>query len=433
MIERGIIMRKFGKVTLLLAGAVMAMSVFAGCGKKAKVSKEEPYATLKKSDQSMDAKEICSWLKYKTEEQVDIMEMDLSYCSEKIAVISDSVGSVIYDRKKHEIVAAIDLEEIGCDHFNSSGDEEKPGYETKIQVSKDEKNLIIYNQLQKDVEGYIYVYDLNKIDENKFAELKPQKKINEKDKLYKTIVKFNKNTKQDPTLFTEKYEDEMGDGFVNSSYYAYQWKNYKGEKQESVLAVDKHGLKLYTLSRKGSQIKAEYEPIQWKSSQIVKIPTKLPQYEYTGKDQRVRAAFEEVKKENEDQDIKGSVVIPMMYIYKIVENEKEAKIYGNFWNESYYRYGSLLKTKSGGSYPGVMHLKKTGDSYKVVKVEYSKDGSAREESIFKMCKGHPVVALKMMRDSISDRKVKKELRTYVKQNHLDVKAYKDSGWDYVNL
>ena len=61
-------MRKFRKVTLLLMSAVMAMSVFTGCGKESaketKAAKEEPYATLKKSDQSKRAEEICSWLAY---------------------------------------------------------------------------------------------------------------------------------------------------------------------------------------------------------------------------------------------------------------------------------------------------------------------------------------------------------------------------------
>lgn len=34
MIERGIIMRKLGKGTLLLVSAVMAASLFTGCGKE---------------------------------------------------------------------------------------------------------------------------------------------------------------------------------------------------------------------------------------------------------------------------------------------------------------------------------------------------------------------------------------------------------------
>ena len=54
-----------------------------------------------------------------------------------LAVFSDSVGSVVYDRNKRNIVASVDLDKIGCDHFNSEGDEEKPGLETQVKASKE--------------------------------------------------------------------------------------------------------------------------------------------------------------------------------------------------------------------------------------------------------------------------------------------------------
>ena len=79
--------------------------------------------------------------------------IELSYCSDDLAVFSDSVGSVIYDRTKKKVIAAIDLDKIGCDHFYSEGDEEDPGLETAIKVSKDQKWMIIYNQLQGKVKG----------------------------------------------------------------------------------------------------------------------------------------------------------------------------------------------------------------------------------------------------------------------------------------
>ena len=47
-------MRKCGKGTLLLMSAVMAASLFTGCGKgkSSQAQKNEVYATIKKSDQS---------------------------------------------------------------------------------------------------------------------------------------------------------------------------------------------------------------------------------------------------------------------------------------------------------------------------------------------------------------------------------------------
>ena len=59
-------MRKCGKGILLLMSAVMAASLFTGCGKdkSSQAQKNEVYATIKKSDQSASAAQICAWLSY---------------------------------------------------------------------------------------------------------------------------------------------------------------------------------------------------------------------------------------------------------------------------------------------------------------------------------------------------------------------------------
>lgn len=152
-------MRKCGKGTLLLMSAVMATSLFTGCGKgkSSQAQKNEVYATIKKRDQSASAAQICAWLSYSVKNN-DLFQnemMELSYCSDNLAVFSDSVGSVIYDRTKKKVIAAVDLDKIGCDHFYSEGDEENPGLETAIKVSKDQQWMIIYNQLQGKVSSAI--------------------------------------------------------------------------------------------------------------------------------------------------------------------------------------------------------------------------------------------------------------------------------------
>ena len=153
-------MRKCGKGTLLLMSAVMAASLFTGCGKgkSSQAQKNEVYATIKKRDQSASAAQICAWLSYRAKNNRLFQNegIELSYCSDNLAVFSDSVGSVIYDRTKKKVIAAVDLDKIGCDHFYSEGDEENPGLETAIKVSKDQKWMIIYNQLQGKVNGNIY-------------------------------------------------------------------------------------------------------------------------------------------------------------------------------------------------------------------------------------------------------------------------------------
>ena len=197
--------------------------------------------------------------------------------------------------------------------------------------------------------------------------------------------------------------------------------------------VDKDCLKLYTLSGKENQPDIQSEMVDLKTSDKIKLNTKLPEYEYTGKDLRIKAVFDETKKRSDEDKEEGLVTIPMLNIYKIVETKSGAEVYANFWSETYYRYGSLLKNYSGGSYPGVMYLKKTKDGYRVTKTRYAEDGESLERSIRKLCKGYPDVAIRMMKDSATQNQRKKVLQKYVSQNKLKIKAYKEYGWQYVNL
>lgn len=430
-------MRKCGKGTLLLMSAVMATSLFTGCGKgkSSQAQKNEVYATIKKSDQSASAAQICAWLSYRAKNNRLFQNegIELSYCSDNLAVFSDSVGSVIYDRTKKKVIAAVDLDKIGCDHFYSEGDEENPGLETAIKVSKDQKWMIIYNQLQGKVNGNIYAYSLKQCDNMKLAKITPSKQISEKDKLYQTIIKDHKHTQKKSDSIPGKIGDKIRAMDVSSSKYAYQWKDSKGIRKQSVLVVDKDGLKLYTLSRKENQPDIQSEMINLKTSDKIKLNTKLPEYEYTGKDLRIKAVFDETKKRSDEDKEEGLVTIPMLNIYKIVETKSGAKVYANFWSETYYRYGSLLKNYSGGSCPGVMYLKKTKDGYRVTKTRYAEDGESLERSIWKLCKGYPDVAIRMMKDSVTQNQRKKVLQKYVSQNKLKIKAYKEYGWQYVNL
>ena len=293
--------------------------------------------------------------------------------------------------------------------------------------------MIIYNQLQGKVNGNIYAYSLKQCDNMKLAKITPSKQISEKDKLYQTIIKEYKYAQKESDSISGKIGDKIRAMDVSASKYAYQWKDSKGIRKQSVLVVDKDGLKLYTLSGKENQPDIQSEMVDLKTSDKIKLNTILPEYEYTGKDLRIKAVFDETKKRFDEDKEEGLVTIPMLNIYKIVETKSGAEVYANFWSETYYRYGSLLKNYSGGSYPGVMYLKKTKDGYRVIKTRYAKDGAFLEKSIWKLCKGYPDVAVRMMKDSVTQNQRKKVLQKYVSQNKLKIKAYKEYGWQYVNL
>ena len=60
--------------------------------------------------------------------------------------------------QKKKVIAAVDLDKIGCDHFYSEGDEEDPGLETAIKVSKDRKDDHLQTITRKSKRKYLCIF-----------------------------------------------------------------------------------------------------------------------------------------------------------------------------------------------------------------------------------------------------------------------------------
>ena len=95
-----------------------------------------------------------------------------------------------------------------------------------------------------------------------------------KTKLYQTIIKDHKHTQKESDSIPGKIGDKIRAMDVSSSKYAYQWKDSKGIRKQSVLVVDKDGLKLYTLSGKENQPDIQSEMVDLKTSDKIKLNTK---------------------------------------------------------------------------------------------------------------------------------------------------------------
>ena len=76
------------------------------------------------------------------------------------------------------------------------------------------------------------------------------------------------------------------------------------------------------------------------------------------------------------QYAQADVCIPLQIWVASDENyDNNIKVWGDFWVFNYSIAGDTLKTASGGSHPGLMHLKKVGNGYKVTAFEQLGDGS----------------------------------------------------------
>ncbi len=161
----------------------------------------------------------------------------------------------------------------------------------------------------------------------------------------------------------------------------------------------------------------------------------LPAYDYPGPELFYSVLYKYMTDELAKDYAKSQVSIPCPVIIKVDESDKaDIRVFGNFWIFNYDLNGETLENTSGGSYPGCIHVKSTDEGYEVTSMEVVEDGSGFTESAKKIF-GDNYDAF--MKDG-EDEKLREELRAqiisnYAAANNLNIKAYKDYGWDPVTL
>ena len=131
----------------------------------------------------------------------------------------------------------------------------------------------------------------------------------------------------------------------------------------------------------------------------------------------------------------GEVTIPCYTIVgKDESNPDDIRVWGDYWVYNYDVAGDTLKTVSGGSHPGLMHIKKTGDKYEVTLFDQVEDGSrylpTAKEIFGEMFEDFQKISSD---DKERDRARTEAISGYVRSKGLNVKMYKDFGWDPVTI
>ncbi len=162
----------------------------------------------------------------------------------------------------------------------------------------------------------------------------------------------------------------------------------------------------------------------------------LPPYEYPGPELFYSVLYQYLIDEYAGQYDKVDVTIPCPYIIAMEESDnKDIKVWGDFWINNYDLNGNTLETRSGGSYPGCIHMSMSDEGgYEVTGMEVVADGSDFEPTAKKIFGDH----YQELIDSSADEKGREEIRAqiianYVAANNLDITAYQDFGWDPVSL
>lgn len=166
----------------------------------------------------------------------------------------------------------------------------------------------------------------------------------------------------------------------------------------------------------------------------------LPIFSYTGDDPVLASICAYMMESDESQGYycssEASVYIPAPVIYSVKQKDDDLIVFCNLWSFIYYQNGNTLECESGGESPARLRLHPDADApggYQVIEDLRTGDGSEYVKGIKEFCKGYPGMARKYFDYEGKEREEARTalIRMYVKDNDLDIKYYKDYGWDPV--
>ncbi|MCR4957665.1 MAG: hypothetical protein K6B13_03530 [Prevotella sp.] len=130
------------------------------------------------------------------------------------------------------------------------------------------------------------------------------------------------------------------------------------------------------------------------------------------------------------QYAEGEYCVPFHSIVGVDEqNTDDILVWGDFWAFNYNQVGDTLKCVSGGSHPGLMHIRQTEKGYEVTAFDQVEDGSSYLPTAKKIF-GDKYDAFQAIN---SDEKGREKLRAeglaeYVRKHGLTATMYQDYGW-----
>lgn len=131
----------------------------------------------------------------------------------------------------------------------------------------------------------------------------------------------------------------------------------------------------------------------------------------------------------------GDVCIPFFTIVGVDEhNADNILVWGDYWVFNYQLIGDLLRTVSGGSHAGLMHVRQTGETFEVTGFDAVTDGAGNLESAKKIF-GDKYDDFHRVNSDADKREATRNsfIARYVKDHHLAVQRYQDEGWPAVAI
>jgi hypothetical protein len=360
---------------------------------------------------------------------IEVYAPEIMYLDEDLLIFGNLRGVILYDLQKKEVYGTIDIQAIDCIYFNSDS--------KQTCVVKEGKELLIFNANQGVPYGKYYRYNIERLEEVECSD-----DIQTMEKAYQI---WTQEQEKEVDTFDEFCEnDEVNELFVKDkeglSMYSEKstyWTDSKGNDKISFLTVQDEGYKLYTYETDTKSFLETVITLEVDTQETEQIEQTLPKFVYTGEDKAIQAICEYLAETEEEEDDENSVWIPSFVIFKEVKSKEEYLVFGNFWSDSYKLTGNILESTNGGEMPACFHLIKDGEGYQVASVEQAGDGENYAKDIKNFTKGYWGLYRRYMdHEAIQEARAKAQkeyLQMYVRDNQLDVKYFKEFGWDPVEI
>lgn len=425
--------KKAGKILTRVAAAIMVIFVAFGIDK---VTGGHVYAAIKdllNIDQGRQ--DVVGNIDDDIDEHYNIYAPNIYHMDGEMLVFGGLRGLIIYDLNNNVVAGTIDTQKIGCVYFNSDTKE--------THIVKDEDKLVVFNSENDKPYGDYYIYSLDNLSG---GELEPVETGNDTELLKDYYSKWMTvyETYVDTFDMAQGNDELRAVANIDHTYgeLSFSWVGSSGENCNSFLVEGDEVYVLYTYNNgDGSVTTQDIDLSNTMTEATTESATNtenvvLTEYVYTGDNKAVEAIYNYMRPEYMKMfGDEGQIYIPAYIIYQEVDAGDEYLVFGNFYIHGYKLTGNILESESGASMPGCAHLKRNGDGFEVINIEFAGDGEYYDLDIKEFTKDYPeVYDMYFDYQPERDEEIRKEyIRMYVTDNNLAVEYYKDYGWDPIQL
>ena len=347
-------------------------------------------------------------------------------CSDEYIIYANERGLMVYGRAEQQILAAVDLQALDCNYFNADS--------ISTHVMMKDNVLYIFNEYQDKNTREVYSYNLAQAgDEDALGYIDDAEEIAQIKGEWQAYSNIYSDTFDTFEIAQTQWN---GSSDLHYSKDSIKWTDSKGVSHISCLVVHTDGTyELYTAGTDDTT-DVQTETLNVETTTGSASSSELPKFTYSGDDAILKTLCSYMYEQYSSLYLSdGAVYIPAPVVCKTYTDGDEVTVFANLWSFTYQKNGNTLDCESGGEQPSRLTLKSDGNGgYTVIEQLSAGDGEEYDSDIQAFCEGYSISASDFVSEGQDYDTIRKELiKMYVDDNNLDIKYYKDYGWDPVEL